>query len=175
MLLTKEVEIGLCGTNVKWFEDKGYIIPREKDNYGRLSVPKGTKIKVKVEDLPSGSHVFIDIKCDCCNKIIKNKNWKEYLRYTRDNQYYCRECATELFAREKTLETILKNSKSFEQWCIENNHQDILDRWDYELNGCKPNEICFSTMKRYYFKCPMNIHESELKNIVNIQVEEKEQ
>ena len=59
-----------------------------------------------------------------------------------------------------------KNSKSFEQWCIDNNRQDVLDRWDYELNDCKPSEISFgSSSKKYYFKCPKGIHKSELKNI----------
>ena len=31
-----------------------------------------------------------------------------------------------------------KNKKSFYDWCIENNRQDVLDRWDYELNDCSP-------------------------------------
>lgn len=58
-------------------------------------------------------------------------------------------------------------SKSFEQWCLENNKQDILDRWDYELNNCRPNEISYSSHKKYYFRCPKLIHNSELKNINN--------
>ena len=51
----------------------------------------------------------------------------------------------------------------FEKWCIDNNRQDVLDRWDYELNNCKPSEIAFSVHKKYYFKCPKGIHKSELK------------
>ena len=31
-----------------------------------------------------------------------------------------------------------KNKKSFYDWCVENNREDILDRWDYELNDCSP-------------------------------------
>lgn len=30
MLITKEVEVVLCNRNIKWFEDKGYEIPRIK-------------------------------------------------------------------------------------------------------------------------------------------------
>jgi hypothetical protein len=56
---------------------------------------------------------------------------------------------------------------SFKQWCIDNKRRDVLDRWDYKLNDCKPDEIFFSTKKKYYFKCSKNIHESELKNISN--------
>jgi hypothetical protein len=54
---------------------------------------------------------------------------------------------------------------SFEQWCIDNNERDALDRWDYELNNCNPIDIPFSTRTHYYFKCPNHIHKSELKNV----------
>jgi len=43
---------------------------------------------------------------------------------------------------------------TFEQWCLDNNRLDILNRWDYELNKCKPSKIGYSTKKKYYFKCP---------------------
>ena len=58
-------------------------------------------------------------------------------------------------------------SKSFGQWCVENNRQDILNRWDYELNKCKPSEISYGTQKKYYFKCPLDTHQSEFKKINN--------
>ena len=58
-----------------------------------------------------------------------------------------------------------KQCGSFEQWCLNNNRQDVLDRWDYELNDCKPSEILYATANKYYFKCPKYLHESELKQI----------
>ena len=57
--------------------------------------------------------------------------------------------------------------KSFEQWCIENNRQDVLDRWDYELNKCSPKDVSYCTNKKYYFTCPRKLHKSELKQIRN--------
>lgn len=57
---------------------------------------------------------------------------------------------------------------SFEQWCIDNNHQDYLDLWDYELNNKKPSEVAKSTHDKYYFKCPKSIHPSEKKILGNI-------
>jgi ribosomal protein S27E len=65
-------------------------------------------------------------------------------------------------AKERRLGTI---SISFEQWCIDNNKQNILNLWDYELNSCKPNEITYGTKNKYYFKCPNRLHKSELKTI----------
>ena len=58
-----------------------------------------------------------------------------------------------------------KFTKSFYDWCIENNRQDLLNRWDYELNQCSPKDITYGTKKKYYFKCPKGIHKSELKNM----------
>ena len=64
--------------------------------------------------------------------------------------------------------TKLKNGKSFEQWCIEKNRKDILDRWDYNLNNYKPNELSYSTNKKIWFKCNNNIHKSQLKSIAKL-------
>ena len=56
--------------------------------------------------------------------------------------------------------------KSFYDWCIENNRQDVLDRWDYELNGCSPKDVSYSSHKKCWFKCSKHPeHKSELKNI----------
>ena len=49
---------------------------------------------------------------------------------------------------------------SFYDWCIENNRQDLLDRWDYELNNKSPKQRPFNTKVKIYFKCPCNKHPS---------------
>lgn len=48
------------------------------------------------------------------------------------------------------------------EWCIKNNRQDILDRWDYELNSLTPKEIGSRSEKHIYLKCPLGKHPSEL-------------
>lgn len=51
---------------------------------------------------------------------------------------------------------------SFYDWCIKNNRQDILDRWDYKLNDATPQDISYRTNKHCYFTCNNNIeHVSE--------------
>jgi len=154
-LLTKMVEVVLGGRNIKHFENLGYVIPKHKDVNGILRIPKRTKIVVKIDDLTNGSNVLVDVQCDCCEKEIKNITWQNYKRNINKNgSYYCEKCVR------------LKNIKSFKEWCIDNNRQDILNRWDYELNNKKPSEVAHSdSRKKYYFKCPIGIHKSELKNI----------
>lgn len=147
------------GTNNSyWYINKGYVFTKYGDEF-----------EVKTEDLTNGSGVLVNVKCDCqdCNNpYLKPMMWKDYKRNLyMDNIYYCQKCVTKLFGNEKTRKTKLQNGKSFEQWCKEQNREDILDRWDYELNKYKPSEITFGTNKKYYFKCPKGIHESELKSI----------
>lgn len=123
----------------------------------------GDTFEVKVEDLLSGSDVRILAKCDCedCKNLrLKPIKWKDYLTYLKeDGKYYCRKCIIKF----KTLYT-------FEQWCIENDRQDILDGWDYELNNCKPSAITYRTHDKYYFKCPKGIHKSELIKISSLNI-----
>jgi len=162
-LITKEVEVVLAHKNIKYFESLRYEIPRRKDKYGKISIPKGTVITVKVEDLQKGSCVRVNAECDCCGKEFKNLKWNSYLKgIIENNKYYCNKCIKILH----DIENCNNNIKSFKQWCIDNNRRDVLDRWDYELNNKKPDEIGFgNTNKKYYFKCPRNLHKSELKNI----------
>ena len=63
----------------------------------------------------------------------------------------------------------VKNTKvkySFAEWCKDNGHEDWLSLWDYELNDVKPDEVAYKSGKKYWFKCPRGIHESELKKYV---------
>ena len=157
-LISKTVIVKWSGSNRKWYEGKGYIFTKIKDNF-----------EVKVEDLSNGSGTLVEVRCDCINcttPINKPIQWAFYFsRINKDGKYYCKKCANNLFGKEKMLQTKLANGKSFEQWCIENNRQDVLDRWNYELNNEKPNEITFSSGVGYSFKCPRGIHPSEIKNI----------
>ena len=164
-LITEELEVGLNSITINHYRQLGYKIQKIKNKWGQYTVPVGTRILINVKDLPKNSNIYIKIICDCCG-IEKETQYGGYLKCVhKDNKYYCKECGHKLFAGENARITKLKNGKSFEQWCIENNRQDILDRWDCELNDKKPNEIGFSTNKKNYFKCPRELHKSELKNI----------
>ena len=153
-LITKEVEVTLGVKNVKFYEDLGYKIPKKKDKWGRATVPRGTKIKVKVEDLQEGSKAMIECICDNCKQFLPPKHYKDYKRVVKeDGKTYCQKCATEILARDKMSKTRLKKSKTFEQWCIENNRYDILLSWDYDLNDCSPDEVTYMSSKKCWFKC----------------------
>lgn len=80
VLLTEYIEITLSTKNIKWYESKGYEIPRywDKEHY-RYLVKRGTTILVRATDLTSGSHVRVQVSCDYCGKI-KEVSYKDYLK-----------------------------------------------------------------------------------------------
>lgn len=158
MLLTKSVIMKWGKRNKKWYINKGYVLTK-----------LGEEFEVKVEDLTNASTALVDIECDgICNTILTNVPWYNYTKLVReDGKYYCRKCGVQLFAKEKTRKIKLENGLSLEEWCIKNDHNDMLKNWDYELNDCLPNEINYGTAKKYYFKCERGLHTSELKWIYN--------
>ena len=177
LILPQEIEINLHSSNITYYENKQYKIPRRIDNRGRLCVSKGTIMKINILDLPEGSGKKIKVSCDNCNKKSKIE-WRNYLNSLHNDKYYCQKCAMKLFTKEKTRKTKLKKGKSFEQWCTDNNREDILDRWDYDLNIDEygkiitPKDITYKSNgfngKGYWFKCLIYPeHKSEQKSISN--------
>ena len=154
-LITKVVKVKWVTKTKKHYESLGYKYTKMYDEF-----------EAKVEDLSKGSEIKLKCICDNCKKEL-NWSYKVYKKCVRQNgETYCKKCAKQLFGGEKMRQTKLKNGKSFEQWCKENDRQDALDRWDYELNDCKPNEIGYASNGKYWFKCDKHKeHKSELKNI----------
>jgi hypothetical protein len=156
-LISKTATVNWNSRNKNFYNSQGYVFTKMKD-----------KLEVDIKDLQEYASASVTVKCDCCNKII-NMIYPVYLRGVKeDGKYFCNKCALKLYGKANEMKTKLANGKSFEQWCIENKRQEILKYWDYELNDCKPSEISYGTKKKYWFKCPRGLHESELKSIINI-------
>lgn len=60
----------------------------------------------------------------------------------------------------------MKSTKSFYDWCIDNNRQDLLDRWNYELNVCDPQNITYASSDKVYFNC--NMHANHRPSLVRL-------
>jgi hypothetical protein len=87
MILIKEVEITLQGRYASYYENKGYEIPRYFDKTNnQMSIKRGTKIIVKVLDLPKNSNVKVLCKCD------NNECGKERLLKYQSYHSLCNEC-----------------------------------------------------------------------------------
>lgn len=95
MLLTKEVEVTLCASNVKYYENLGYVIPRNRDKQNRIRVIKENKLLVNIEDVPKGSGVLVDVEYDCCHKHRKMR-YLTYNKQLHDGKIYCSRCANRI-------------------------------------------------------------------------------
>jgi len=54
----------------------------------------------------------------------------------------------------------MKNSQNFYEWCISNNRKDLLDRWNYALNDCSPQDVTYASSQKFYFNCDKHINHS---------------
>lgn len=43
---------------------------------------------------------------------------------------------------------------TFEDWCINNDRQDLLDRWDYDKNEKLPSQVAYRGKQKIYFHSP---------------------
>lgn len=97
--------------------------------------------------------------------------------YYRSSSYYYFKCKrgihdSELkklrvytYGEKYNHEIVCNQCNSFEQWCLDNEHQDYLDLWDYDLNERNPRDISKGVSDKYYLKCTNPNHTSELKEI----------
>jgi very-short-patch-repair endonuclease len=157
VLLTNKAIVVWNSANKKWYESKGYKFTYVKDSF-----------EVDINDLSRGSNSRVDVKCDgVCGNIL-SMQWSAYLKYVHeDDKYFCTNCANKLYVNKKRIKTLIQNNQSFYDWCINNNRQDVLSRWDSNLNKCYPQDVSYSSNKKYWFTCPKGIHSSEPKRIAN--------
>lgn len=113
-LISEWVEVILNSANIKHYENLGYEIPRTEKIYykknGQLShreltVSVGTKIKVKIEDVPIQSNIKVDCKCDCCGNLLI-MTYQRYNQTNHNGNTYCIKCAN----------TILHSGENNPRW-----------------------------------------------------------
>lgn len=105
------------------------------------------------------------------NSVTPNdiSSWDKTKYYFKcENGIHRSSLQSPFFIRRYKKVTQCQRCNSFGMWCIKNNKLDILKRWDCELNKVSPFEVSYSSGKKYWFKCPKGIHDSELKYISNL-------
>lgn len=105
MLVTNTIDIVINSTTIKWYEEKGYNIPKRKKqlyvnrngvkykNGIKTVYATGDKMNVKVEDLPPNSNAKVRYKCEECGEIFDIK-WQTYQQKQTD---YCVKCYNKIF------------------------------------------------------------------------------
>lgn len=102
-ILEKEVWVSVSN-NVTYYEKLGYKIPRKKNKYGKVTIPRGTKILVNVDDLPIGSGVNLTKICDDCGTMVFNQKYYEILtqRKEGDGKDRCFKCGNRRRGKNKS-------------------------------------------------------------------------
>ena len=167
MLLSKEVEVTINHSNYKYYLEKGYTFPMKLNYRKKPTAIEGSKIIVKVEDLPISSGIEIKCTCDFCGKELVNK-YGTYNNQMKKNGFIrCTSCALIQRGERERKERIL-NGQNFENECKENDLLEWVENWDYEKNEDTPKTLSTSLYEYRYFKCSKGIHDSFSKGIVPI-------
>ena len=94
MLLSKEVEVTINSSNFNHYLKKGYEFPMKLNSHKKPTAIEGSKIIVKVEDLPISSGIEIKCTCDFCGKELVNK-YGTYNNQMKKNGFIrCTSCAS---------------------------------------------------------------------------------
>lgn len=118
-LISEYTEVGLCSKNISYYENLGYEIPRVKSNKGMV-VSHGTKINVKVSDLPYASHTKVKICCDCCGEVI-DVIYNNYCNHNHNGLYYCKNCAN----------SILLSGENHHRWRFDKSDEERINERRY--------------------------------------------
>jgi len=122
-MINNIVKVKIIGNKTnKYYKDLGYVF-----NFGDI-------IEVKLEDVPKGSNVKVDVICDSCEKPF-SVTYYNYLNYIKNqNTYFCFKCS-----RRKTKIT------NIEKYGVENPMQNN----EVKEKGKQTN------LKKYGFECSL--------------------
>lgn len=138
LVKNKTVKMNWHPGNKKYYIEKGYLFTKMGDSFD-----------VKVEDLPDNSHVYVDVECDFCGRIIKVKFQNYHYRGKLSDGYACKKCV-HLKARNSVIN----------KYGVENIFQDELTKEkikksNMEKYGVKyysQTESCKEKIKKHSFE-----------------------
>lgn len=102
-ILTKEVEVKVISSTVKYYESLGYEIPMRKASESTRKRNKkdyvydiGKTFTVKIEDLQPFSNVIVDYLCDYCFDTVMSTPYATITNATKEaDKIACRNCYTQ--------------------------------------------------------------------------------
>lgn len=151
-ILEESVWITLNGRNIKYYEELNYMIPRSKDNRGRLKVVSGTKISVKIIHLPKMCNIKLTKICDICNKKTKKPQPYGAIVISRENGNgldYCDECKGDKISKTKLNNLSPEDSLLFK-------FPLLSLEWNEKRNNISSTEVSAGSNKGFWWVCNKN-------------------
>lgn len=124
-LITKEVEVELSSNTIKYYENLGYKIPRIRNKWRKYTVPRGTKIRVKVKDLKYNSKTIVDVECDNCKKKYQIQ-YQSYSTRNDNGKITCHHCSRSVLNTGEN-NPLYKKDKSEEERIKERRYPEYID------------------------------------------------
>lgn len=150
-ILEMEIFITLHNKTINHYEDLGYKIPRYIDSRDRNVVKRGTKIKVKIEDLPKDSNVKITKICDDCSKFSVNYPYSALMKQrNKDGKDRCKTCSS--IRGGETQKESTPYERSLEFFSINNNKEHLLLEYS-DKNKKMPSKVSKGTHDEYFWNC----------------------
>jgi hypothetical protein len=142
VIITTHIDVKIASSNIKYYKNLGYDV-NVKDI-----------IKIPLEHLPLSSNYKIESECFICKsrKSIIYNAYNRYIRNSKDNNYRCNKCNTEVSKNTKLLKYGDKNytnRKKYKETCLERygGHFNKLDEFKN-----KKRETC---LERYGVEHPI--------------------
>nr|WP_145401429.1 zinc-ribbon domain-containing protein [Paenibacillus xylanexedens] len=143
----KHLIIPLTARVVSHYEKLGYQIPRQLDKKGRLSVSRGTTLKVRIEDIPPTSKVKVTKICDQCGKVLENIDYGMIIRNRIEGNGLdrCNQCGS--INGGKTRVKNVKHENSLEFY-----RPDLIIEWSNK-NKVNMGSVNKGSNKQYIWCC----------------------
>lgn len=167
MILETFVWINLSGSNISYYENLGYEIPRTLNKKGKLTIQKDNKLMVKINDLPPRSDVKITKICDYCGLEVGNQRYKDIImnRSKTNGRDCCNDCKHIKRIDTYNLQLIPTGESLAERF------PEIATEWSISLNGCSPSSVRAYSHMMAWWTClndTTHIYEAAINNRTNV-------
>lgn len=127
MLKSEKVYISISHKNIDYWTEKLH-----------KTLKNTQKVEVNVSDLPTGSHVSVEVICDNCGEIIK-VSYRNYIKcMNRYNNYYCRKCGPIHY--QQSMQEKYGVDNSFQLPNIkEKSKKTMIEKYGVEYNAQRPD------------------------------------
>lgn len=107
MFLCDEVNVPVGVFNARHYEELGYKIPKISSNSNpkHMIIPRGSTISVKIKDLPRGSNVIVQCRCDYCGDVFERMYCEIFS--TRENNVEKDSCGKPECKKAKMKDTLM--------------------------------------------------------------------
>ena len=139
----------------KVFHNKDTNKKRDKEKYILCKKNKITLCRVLESDLEQDKNAdVIFVTEDSYNHNKYNKDIIKILIYLNVKK---EDITVDIDKDTVAIYELVSDSqinKTFEEWCLENQKEDLLKQWDYSKNGCfTPKNVPYGSGKKFHFIC----------------------